>query len=53
MYHLSVLLPKQYKIPLIVSRQIRIAKVSPNLTDARMATFLRKRTVAPCGSEQC
>ena len=33
MYHLSVLPPKQHKIPLIVSRQIRIGKVSANLTD--------------------
>ena len=34
MYHLSVLPPKQHNIPLIVSRQISIANVSPNLTDA-------------------
>ena len=34
MYHLSVLPPKQHKIPLIVSRQISIPNVSPNLTDA-------------------
>ena len=34
MYHLSVLPPKQLKIPLIVSRQISIPNVSPNLTDA-------------------
>ena len=42
MYHLSALPPKRYTIPLIVSRQIRLAKVSPNLTDARMATFFRR-----------
>ena len=36
MYHLSVLPPKQHKIPLIVSRQISIPKVSPNLTDAHL-----------------
>ena len=34
MYHLSVLPPKQHKIPLIVSGQISIPNVSPNLTDA-------------------
>ena len=34
MYHLSVLPSKQHNIPLIVSRQIRIPNVSPNLTDA-------------------
>ena len=34
MYHLSVLPPKQHNISLIVSRQISIANVSPNLTDA-------------------
>ena len=33
MYHLSVLPPKQHKIPSIVSRQISIANVSPNLTN--------------------
>ena len=33
LYHLSVLPPKQHTIPLIVSRQISIANVSPNLTD--------------------
>ena len=33
MYHLSVLLPKQHQIPLIVSRRISIPNVSPNLTD--------------------
>ncbi len=32
-YHLSVLPPKQHKFPLIVSRQISIANVSPNLTN--------------------
>ena len=37
MYHLSLLPPKQHKIPLIVSNQIRIPNVSPNLTDAHMA----------------
>ena len=36
MYHLSVLPPKQNKIPLIVSRQISIPNVSPNLTDAQI-----------------
>ena len=36
MYHLSVLPPKQHKIPLIVSRQISIANVSTNLTDAHI-----------------
>ena len=36
MYHLSVLPPKQHTIPLSVSRQIRIAYVSPNLTDAHI-----------------
>ena len=35
MYHLSILPPKQYTIPLIVSRQISIANMSPNFTDAR------------------
>ena len=35
MYHLSVLPPK-HKIPLIVSIQISIANVSPNLTDAHI-----------------
>ena len=38
MYHLSVLPPKQHKIPLIVSRQISIPNVSPNLTDAQVGT---------------
>ena len=37
MYHLSVLPSKQHKIPLIVSRQISIANVSPNLTDTHMS----------------
>ena len=32
---------KQHKIPLIVSRQISIANVSPNLTDARMHPVLQ------------
>ena len=36
MYHLSVLTPKQHNIPLIISRQISIANVSPNLTDAHL-----------------
>ena len=36
MYHLSVLPPKQHTIPLIFSRQINIANVSPNLTDAQI-----------------
>ena len=36
MYHLSVLPPKQHEIPLIVSRQISIPNVSPNLTDAHI-----------------
>ena len=34
MYHLSVLPAKQHKIQLIVSSQICIPNVSPNLTDA-------------------
>ena len=34
MYHFSVLPPKQQQIPLIVSSQISIPNVSPNLTDA-------------------
>ena len=33
---LQVLPPKQHNIPLIVSRQISIASVSPNLTDAHI-----------------
>ena len=33
-YHVSLLPAKQHKIPLIVSRQISIPNVSPNLTDA-------------------
>ena len=36
MYHVSVLTPKQHEIPLIVSRQISIPNVSPNLTDAHI-----------------
>ena len=36
MYHLSVLPPKQHKIPLIVSSQISIPNVSPNMTDAQI-----------------
>ena len=40
MYHLSVLPPKQHKIPLIVSHQINIANVSPNLTDAQMTLII-------------
>ena len=36
MYHLSVLPPKQQKLPLIVPRQICIANVSPNLTVAHI-----------------
>ncbi len=36
MYHLSVLPPKQHTIPLIVSRQISIANVSPNFTHAHL-----------------
>ena len=43
MYHLSVLPPKQRKFPLIVSRQISIPHVSPNLTDAHILTS-RKTT---------
>ena len=39
MYHLSVLPPKQHEIPLIVSRQISIPNVSPNLTDAHIAQY--------------
>ena len=34
MYHLSVLPAKQHNIQLIVSSQISIPNVSPNLTDA-------------------
>ena len=41
MYHLSVLPPKQHKIPLIISRQISIANVSHNLTDAPVGLFRR------------
>ena len=47
MYHLSALPPKQHTIPLIVSRQISIANVSPNLTDAIVDLLPRLR-----GSEQ-
>ena len=36
MYHLLVLPPKQHNIQLIVSRQISIPNVSPNLTDAHL-----------------
>ena len=36
MYHLSLLPPKQHNIPFIVSRQISIPNVSPNLTDAQI-----------------
>ena len=43
MYHLSVLPPKQHKIPLIVSRQIRIANVSPNLTDAYILFVIMRK----------
>ena len=39
-YNLSVLPPKQHKILLIVSRQISIANVSPNLTDAHIHSKL-------------
>ena len=39
LYHLSVFPPKQHKIPLIVSRQISIPNVSPNLTDARIRSM--------------
>ena len=39
MYHLSVLPPKQHKIPLIISRQISIPNVSINLTDAHIITM--------------
>ena len=42
MYQLSALPPKQHTIPLIVSRQIRIANVSPNLTDALISWDIRK-----------
>ena len=37
---LTVLPPKQHKIPLIVSRQISIPNVSPNLTDAQIGPNL-------------
>ena len=40
MYHSSVLPPKQHKIPLIVSRQISITNVSPNLTDADIESVI-------------
>ena len=40
LYHLSVLPQKQHKIPLIVSRQISIANVSPNLTDAHVCMYV-------------
>ena len=36
MYHVSVLPPKQHKIPLIVSRQISITNVSSNLTGVHL-----------------
>ena len=39
MYHLSVLPPKQHKIPFIVSGQISIPNVSPNLTDAHKVSL--------------
>ena len=39
MYHVSVLTPKQHKMPLIVSRQISIPNVSPNLTDALLHNY--------------
>ena len=40
-YNVSILPPKQYKIPLIVSRQIIIANVSPYLTDAHIHSYFR------------
>ena len=42
MYHLSVLAAKQHKIQLIVSSQISIPNVSPNLTDAHLGEFVCK-----------
>ena len=42
MYHLSVIPPKQHKIPLIVSSQISIPNVSPNLTDAHIGLIWRE-----------
>ena len=44
MYHLSVLPSKQHEIPLIVSRQISIPNVSPNLTDAQKGLLEIART---------
>ena len=46
MYHLSLLPPKQHTIPLIVSRQISIANVSPNLTDAHIPAHTPEQIVA-------
>ena len=40
MYHLSVLPPKQHTIPLIVSRQISIPNVSPDLTDVHYTVYI-------------
>ena len=40
MYHLSVFPPKQHAIPLIVSRQISIPNVTPNLTDVHLVKML-------------
>ena len=48
MYYLSVLPPKQHTIPLIVSRQISIANVSPNLTDAQMHIRPIHNSVCAC-----
>ena len=45
MYHLSVLPQKQHKIPVIISRQISIANVSPNLTDGRPSPKVRKSEI--------
>ena len=46
MYHLSLLPPKQHTIPLIVSRQISIPNVSPNLTDAHIGPTLEIRQIS-------
>ena len=45
MYHLSVLPPKQHNIPILVSRQISIANVSPKLTDAQLFELIKRKTL--------
>ena len=46
MYQLSLLPPKQHTIPLLVSRQISIANVSPNLTAAHIPAHAPDQIVA-------